>query len=126
MRRKALACKQRDGLIERQTNDAGIGANELDDKGPGEPLDGIAAGLAAPFAGGEIGLHILAGKALEAHPRLHQAVALAALCAPGGGLHVNGQEFLCEILDPGERRRGRGGHPGGAGADRPLARRLPR
>ena len=28
-------------------------------------------------------------------------------CAVGGGLHVNGQDFLCEILDPAERLRRR-------------------
>ena len=44
-------------------------------KRAGEPLDGVAAGLAAPFAGGEVALDVLARQALEAHPRLDQPLA---------------------------------------------------
>ena len=35
----------------------------------------IAAGLSAPFAGGEIGLDVLVGQTFEAHPRFNQPLA---------------------------------------------------
>ena len=43
-----------DGLEERQADDVRIGADDLADEARGQSLDGIAAGLAPPFAGGEI------------------------------------------------------------------------
>ena len=60
MDRIALARQQRRGLVERQADDVGVGADDLDDEGAGDALHRIAAGLAAPFAGGEIGLDVLA------------------------------------------------------------------
>src|SRR4051812_14977222 len=51
----ALAGEQTDGLVEGQTDDRRIGAHELDHKGAGDALDGVAAGLVAPFGAGEIG-----------------------------------------------------------------------
>src|SRR6266568_5682797 len=50
MQRVALASEQRHGLVQRQADHIGVGADQLDHEGPGEPLDRIAAGLAAPFA----------------------------------------------------------------------------
>ena len=52
-----------------------VGADELDDEGAGDALRRVAAGLAAPFAGGEIGLDVLVRQPLEAHARFHQALA---------------------------------------------------
>src|SRR5262245_58497171 len=74
MNREALAGQERKRLVKRQPDYIAIGAHDLDRESAGQPLDRIAAGLAAPFAGGEIGLDILARKPLEAHPRLHQAL----------------------------------------------------
>src|SRR5262249_26002493 len=65
--RKALACEQRRGLIERQPDDVGIGADALHHEAAGNALCRIAAGLAAPLTGGEIGLDILLRQPLEAH-----------------------------------------------------------
>ena len=67
--------EQRRGLVQRQADDIGVGADDLDDEGAGEPLRGIAAGLAAPFAGGEIGLDVLLRQPLEAHAGLDQPLA---------------------------------------------------
>ncbi len=75
--RIALAGQQRHGLGERQADHIGVGAHQLHHEGAGKALDGIAAGLAAPFAGGEIGLDILARQALEAHPGLDQGASAA-------------------------------------------------
>src|SRR6266571_1810636 len=50
MHRIALARQQRDGLLQRQSDHAGVRADDFHDEGAGKPLDGIAAGLAAPFA----------------------------------------------------------------------------
>src|SRR5215217_3141293 len=63
--RIALAVEERDGLVERHPDDVRVGADELDRERAGETLDSIAAGLAAPLAGGEIALHLLPGQALE-------------------------------------------------------------
>src|SRR6266545_1643763 len=73
--RVALAGKQRGHLVERQPHHVAVGADHLDDEAAGDALGGIAAGLAAPFAGGEIGLDVLLGQALEAHAGLDQALA---------------------------------------------------
>ena len=66
-------------LVERQADDVGVGADELDHEGAGKALDGVAAGLAAPFAAGEIGLDLVARQALEADAGLDQPVAHGAL-----------------------------------------------
>src|SRR3954469_16360348 len=52
--REALARQQRCGLAKRQADGVGVGADDLDDEGTGQPLRRIAAGLAAPFARREI------------------------------------------------------------------------
>src|SRR5450631_1915455 len=77
--RKAFAAEQRDRFIERQAHDIAVGADHLDHERSGDTLHGIAAGLAAPFAGADIGLDIVLAQALEAHPRLDQALAKALL-----------------------------------------------
>src|SRR5260221_9550594 len=68
--REALARQQRSGLIQRQADDVGVGAGDLDDEAAGKPLCSIAAGLAAPFARGEIGLDVVVGQPLEANAGL--------------------------------------------------------
>src|ERR1700745_1752906 len=73
--RAALAPAQGHGLIERQADDVRVGTDQLDDEGAGDALRCIAAGLAAPFAGGEVGLDILLRQPLEAHAGFHQALA---------------------------------------------------
>src|SRR5579872_6781324 len=70
MDRIALAAKERDGFVERQADDVGIGTDDLHQKAAGDALRGVAAGLAAPFAGGEIGLDVFIGEPLETHPGL--------------------------------------------------------
>ena len=62
-------------LIERQADDIGVGADHLDHERAGDALHGIAAGLAAPFAGADIGLDVVLAQALEAHAGLDQALA---------------------------------------------------
>src|SRR5215831_5343333 len=57
--RKPFAGEQRHGFVERQADHVGVGADQLDDKCAGEALRRIAAGLAAPLAGTEIGFHVL-------------------------------------------------------------------
>src|SRR5580693_3759480 len=74
MDRKTLAAEQRHGLVERQADNIGIGADDLDQKGSGDALRRIATGLAAPFPGSQIGLDVLVGEALEAHPRFDVAL----------------------------------------------------
>src|SRR3979409_675437 len=59
MDRIALAREQRDGLVERQAHHIGVGTDQLDHETPGQPLHRVATGLAAPFAGREIGLDVL-------------------------------------------------------------------
>ena len=77
--RKALAVEERHRLVERQPDHVGIGADELHHEGAGKALDGVAAGLAAPFAGGEVAVELVARQALEAHPRLDEPLAEASL-----------------------------------------------
>ena len=48
--RITFALKQCGGLIKWQTNNIGVGADELDNEDTGNALDGIPTGLAAPFA----------------------------------------------------------------------------
>src|SRR5215472_7996235 len=74
MDRITLAAKKRQGLIEWQADNIGIRADQLDDKGAGNALRGIASGFAAPFAGGEISLNILFGQTFEAHACLDIAL----------------------------------------------------
>src|SRR3954470_10932887 len=83
--RIALAVEERDGLVERHPDDVRVGADELDRERAGETLDSIAAGLAAPLAGGEIALHLLPGQALEPQAGLDDA--LAQLVARGHEAH---------------------------------------
>ena len=75
MDRIAFAAQERHRLVQRQADDVGIRADDFHDKGSGNPLRGVAAGLAAPFAGGEVGLDVFVRQALEAHPRLHVTLA---------------------------------------------------
>src|SRR5215468_12681829 len=74
--RIALAQQQRRRLVERQAHDVGIGADHLDDEAAGDALCGVGTGLAAPFAGGEIGLDVLVGEPLEPHLGLDQPMAV--------------------------------------------------
>src|SRR6516164_3745996 len=71
MDRIALAAKQRQRLVQRQADNVGIGADELDHKSAGDALRGITARFAAPFAGGEIGFDVLFGQTLKSHARLY-------------------------------------------------------
>src|SRR5689334_24272770 len=73
--RIALAVEERHGLVEGQADDVRVGADELHDEAAGEPLDRIAAGLAAPLARGEVALELVPGEALEAQPRLDDTLA---------------------------------------------------
>src|SRR5690606_36618765 len=75
MDREPLAVKEGHGLIERQADDIGVGADQPHDEAAGEPLDGVAAGLALPFSGSQITVDVLMGEPLEAHPSLDQALA---------------------------------------------------
>ena len=49
-------------------DDVGVGAVDRRDQRGGQALDGIAAGLALPFAAGEIGVDLAVGQALELRP----------------------------------------------------------
>src|SRR6202049_376069 len=60
-----LARQQGRHFIERKPHYVAVGADDLDNEAPPNPLGGIAASLAAPFARGEIGLDVLLGKPLE-------------------------------------------------------------
>src|SRR5262245_22062703 len=71
----ALTGEQRRGLVERQPDHVGVGADDLHDEAAGDALCGIAAGLAAPLTGGEIGLDVLVRQPLEADLGLDQALA---------------------------------------------------
>ena len=75
MGRIALAGKQRHGLVKRQPDDGRIRADQIDDKSAGQPLDRIAARLAAPFSGSEIGLDFGLREPLEPDPAFHQTAA---------------------------------------------------
>src|ERR1700684_3419866 len=57
--RETFAAEQRDRLIERQADDIAVGAAHLDHDRSGDALHRIAAGLAAPFAGADIGLDVV-------------------------------------------------------------------
>src|SRR6516225_9380667 len=48
--RKAFAAEQRGGLVERQADHVGVGADHLDHERAGDALHRVAAGFAAPFA----------------------------------------------------------------------------
>src|SRR5687767_7026597 len=72
--RIALAAQQAHRLVKRQPDHIAVGADQLDHEGAGNALDRVAAGLAAPFAGGEVGLDVLGGEPLEADPGFNQAV----------------------------------------------------
>src|SRR5258707_13881579 len=79
MDRIAFAAEQRGRFIKRQADHVGIGADQLDDERAGKPLDGVAAGLAAPLTGRQIGLQVLLGEALEAYAAFDQALAKCLL-----------------------------------------------
>src|SRR5690606_20335297 len=72
---KARALEQRARLEQRQPDDARMAARNPRDQSLGAALDRIAAGLAVPFAAGEVGADFLSGQALEAHDRLAQPLA---------------------------------------------------
>src|SRR5262245_12624149 len=74
--RITLAGQERGHFVEWKADDVAIGARDLDEEAAGDALRGIAAGLAAPFGGGEIGLDVVLREALEAHARLDQALAV--------------------------------------------------
>ena len=58
-----------------------MAAGNRDDQALGAALDGIAAGLALPFAAGDIGFDLGMAELLEAHDRLAQAFAQGAVGA---------------------------------------------
>ena len=63
--RKTRAFKQSHGFIERQADDGGMRTRQHTDECLGAALDGIAAGLAAPFVAGDVAVDILARQAFE-------------------------------------------------------------
>src|SRR4051794_40837586 len=75
MDRVALADKEVDRLVKRQAHRVGKGADQLCHKRTGQALDSVAAGLASPFARGEIALPVLPGQPLEPDPRLDDPLA---------------------------------------------------
>src|SRR5262245_26603388 len=77
--RVALAREQRGHFIERKADDVAVGADDLDDEAAGDPLRGVTAGLAAPFARGEIGLDVVLRQPLEAHAGFDQALPVGFL-----------------------------------------------
>src|SRR5262249_26933323 len=74
--RVALARQQRGDFIERKADDVAVRAYDLDDECPGDALRGVTAGLAAPFARGQIGLDIALRQSLEAHAGLDQSLPI--------------------------------------------------
>ena len=64
-------------LEQRQADDVGIAAGQEADERRGAALDGIAAGLAAPFAAGQVGVDLPLGQPGEADDALHQPLAAA-------------------------------------------------
>src|SRR5215510_14620472 len=72
--RIVLAREEPGHFIEREADDVGVGADDLDDEAAGDALRRVTAGLAAPFARGEIGLDVVLRKPLEAHACLNQAL----------------------------------------------------
>src|SRR4051794_41869007 len=57
--RKTFAAEQSDGLVQRQTDDVGVGADHLDHERSDHALDGLATRFSWPLAGAAIGLHII-------------------------------------------------------------------
>src|SRR3954471_19751863 len=72
--RKTFAAEQSDRLVQRQTDDVGIGADHLHHERSGNALDGVATGFAAPFAGADIGLDIILAQPFEANAAFDQAL----------------------------------------------------
>src|SRR5690606_31830128 len=68
----AFCCEQADGLVKREPDDIAVGTHQLDHECPGQSLDTIAAGLVAPFAGGEVTVDLLLRKALETNAAFHE------------------------------------------------------
>ena len=60
-------------------DDIRVRADDLLDEAPGQSLDRVAAGLAAPFARGEIALDVLGREAPEAHARVDDLDAHAVV-----------------------------------------------
>src|SRR3990172_4221995 len=56
--RITLAAEQAHGLVQRQADHVRVGSDDLHDEASGDALRRVTAGLAAPFAGGEIGLDV--------------------------------------------------------------------
>src|SRR5688572_11547267 len=75
--RKGLAQQHADHLGQRQADDVGVGTDHLLHEAPREPLNGIAAGLAAPLARGDVGLDLLLAQALEPYARVDDLEAYA-------------------------------------------------
>src|SRR5262245_57016146 len=75
--RVALARQQRSHFIERKADDVAVRADDLDDECSGDALRGVTAGLAAPFARGQIGLDIVLRQSLEAHAGLNQSLPVS-------------------------------------------------
>src|SRR5688572_14321833 len=103
MHRIALAGKESDGLVERQADDGRVGTDELDHERPGNALDGVAAGLVAPFGAGEIALDLAIAEALEAEPRLNEAAARGARHAEHGDGGIDAMVAAREQMEAGAR-----------------------
>src|SRR3546814_2819179 len=67
---EAGAGQQRVGLGQRQADDVRVGSVEEGHVGGRQSLDGIAAGLAVPFAGRQVGRDLAILQPLEADPGL--------------------------------------------------------
>src|SRR5262245_66639085 len=87
--RITLAGQKRGHFVEWKADDVAVGAHDLDDEAPGDALRRIAAGLAAPFARGEISLDVVLRQALEAHARLDQALAVGLSRRPQADRRVD-------------------------------------
>ena len=79
----AQTAEQVGGFIERQADNAGIGALQLGHKRPCPALDRITAGLADAFAGFEVGLDLAGDEPLEPNPAFHQPLRAAAVGRDG-------------------------------------------
>src|SRR5690606_35937160 len=76
---ETFARKEREGFIERQSHDVGVGADHLLDEAAGNALDGIGTGLTAPLAGSDVAVNFPLRQSLEAHLGLdHLLAELAA------------------------------------------------
>src|SRR6478672_10042132 len=73
--RKTLAREQRHRLIERETDDVGIGANNLDNEAACNALRCVTAGLAAPLPGSQVSFDVFVRQPFKAHPSLDQPLA---------------------------------------------------